>query len=159
MTSHLTLRDVILDDLPTFYEQQRDPDAIAMAAFTVKDPANVEHLHLHWKRILADPTVRIKTIVVDAQVIGYVSSYVEAELPEVTYWLGKPYWGKGYATAALTMFLTTVQPTRPLAARVAKDNQASLRVLAKAGFRIVGEDRGYAHGRRADVEEFLLRLA
>jgi RimJ/RimL family protein N-acetyltransferase len=158
MISDVTLRNVILDDLPTFYKQQLDPDAIAMAAFTAEDPTNAERFHLHWERILADPTVRIKTIVVDAQVVGYVSSYVEGDLPEVTYWLGKPYWGKGYATAALTAFLTTVQLTRPIAARVAKDNQASLRVLTKAGFTIVGEDRGFANGRRAEVEEFLLRL-
>jgi hypothetical protein len=31
-------------------------------------------------------------------------------------------------------------------------------VLTKAGFTIVGEDRGFANGRRAEVEEFLLRL-
>ena len=37
MTSDLLLRDVVEDDLPAFFEQQSDPDASHMAAFTAKD--------------------------------------------------------------------------------------------------------------------------
>jgi RimJ/RimL family protein N-acetyltransferase len=43
-------------------------------------------------------------------------------------------------------------------ARAASDNVASLRVLEKAGFRRVGVDRGFAHGRGEEIEETILRL-
>jgi len=33
----ILLRNVIEDDLPIFYEQQLDPDAIQMAAFPARD--------------------------------------------------------------------------------------------------------------------------
>ena len=159
MTIILELRDVVADDLPVFFQQQLDPDANYMAAFTAKDPTDHVAFMAHWGRILADPTVVIQTIVVDQQVAGSVSTYEEAGVTEVTYWLGKAFWGKGIATHALTHFLAQVQPLRPLRARVAKDNLASLRVLEKCGFTIVGEDRGFANARNAETEEYLLTLA
>jgi RimJ/RimL family protein N-acetyltransferase len=45
---------------------------------------------------------------------------------------------------------------RPIHARVVKDNAASLWVLEHNGFTISGEDRGFAEGRGADVDEWLL---
>ena len=58
---------------------------------------------------------------------------------EVTYWIGRSYWGKGIATRALNEFLTVDPP--PLHARVAYDNVASRRVLEKCGFRVIGTER------------------
>ena len=158
MSNKLVLRNVVNDDLPIFFEYQLDPEANYMAAFTAKDPTNREAFMAHWHRILADPTTINRTIVVDGQIAGSVSSYQDAGHPEVTYWLGKHYWGKGLATRALTEFLAHVNPTRPIYARAAKDNSGSLRVLEKCGFRIIGEDRGFANARGKEIEEFLLQL-
>ena len=158
MVSDFSLRDVLEADLPIFFAYQVDPDAQAMAAFTARDPTDRQAFMMHWHRILADPTNIIRTIVVDGQVAGSVSSYQDADHPEVTYWLGKSYWGKGLATRALTEFLAHVNPTRPIYARAAKDNIGSLRVLEKCGFTIIGEDTGFANARGKEVEEFLLRL-
>ena len=36
----ITLRDVVDTDLPIFFEQQREPEGAAMAAFTAKDPSD-----------------------------------------------------------------------------------------------------------------------
>ena len=47
---------------------------------------------------------------------------------------------------------------RPLYARAAKDNFASLRVLEKCGFTRIGEDKGFANARGEEIEEFMLRL-
>ncbi|MEZ4679892.1 MAG: GNAT family N-acetyltransferase [Caldilineaceae bacterium] len=152
MTMLLELRDVMADDLPVFFQQQLDPDANYMAAFTAKDPSDHAAFMARWRRIFADPTVVMQTIVVDQQVAGSVSTYAEGNVLEVTYWLGKAYWGRGIATQALTQFLAKVQPVRPLRARVAKDHLASLRVLQKCGFTIVGEDRGFANARNAETE-------
>jgi RimJ/RimL family protein N-acetyltransferase len=158
MINDFFLRDVLESDLPIFFAYQLDPDARAMAAFTSKDPTNREAFMAHWHQILADPTVIIRTIVVDGQVAGSVSSYQDDGRPEVTYWLGKHYWGKGLASRALTEFLAHANPTRPIYARASKDNIGSLRVLEKCGFRIIGEDRGFANARGKEIEEFLLQL-
>ena len=40
----------------------------------------------------------------------------------------------------------------------ASDNAASIRVLTKCGFRVVGEGRGFAHGRNEETDEVVLRL-
>jgi RimJ/RimL family protein N-acetyltransferase len=156
MTSQLLLRDVVDDDLSVFFEQQLDPDANYMAAFTAKDPADRESFTAHWNRILADETVIIKTIVLEGQVVGHVLSYEEAGKSEVSYWVGKVYWGKGIATRALAAFLAQANQTRPIYARVAKDNVGSLRVLEKCGFRVTGQARGFANARGQEVEELIL---
>jgi RimJ/RimL family protein N-acetyltransferase len=75
----------------------------------------------------------------------------------VTYWIGRSYWGKGFATDALTAFLA-VDRSRPVRARVASDNVASRRVLEKCGFRVVATERDFAEARSAEIEELVLRL-
>ena len=158
MTNELLLRDVVNDDLPIFFEQQLDQEANYMAAFTAKDPADQEAFRAHWHRILATETCIIRTIIFDGQVAGSVSSYEEEGKPEVTYWLGKEYWGKGIATRALKEFLAQHNKTRPIYARVAKDNPGSRRVLEKCGFTVIGESKGFANARGQEIEELLLEL-
>ncbi|HEX5156768.1 MAG TPA: GNAT family N-acetyltransferase [Ktedonobacterales bacterium] len=158
MADDIVLRDVTDYDLPIFFEQQLDPDAIYMAAFTSKDPTDRDAFMAHWARIRADETIINRTILCDGQVAGSVASFEDAGQLEVTYWLGREFWGKGIATKALAALLE-YQTTRPIYARAAKDNAASLRVLQKCGFVITGEDKGYANARGEVIEEYLLTLA
>ena len=51
---------------------------------------------------------------------------------EVGYYLGRAFWGRGIASAALTAFLRLEQ-TRPFHASATQHNAASLRVLQKCG--------------------------
>lgn len=153
--SDIILREVLPSDLPIFFEFNRDPVAVHMAAFTSADPDDRAAFDAHWTRILARPDVVNRTIVVDGQVVGSVASFVMEGETEVTYWLGRDFWGRGIATAALAEFLQE-QTTRPLFARAAKDNAGSLRVLEKCGFVIIGEDRGYANARGREIEEYIL---
>ena len=148
-----------MSDLPIFFDQQLAPEANWMAAFSAKDPADRNTFMAHWTRILGDETITIQTILCDGQVAGWVLSHEDEEFgkPEVSYWLGKPYWGKGVATRALSTFLFHVK-VRPLYARVVKDNLASLRVLEKCGFTRISEGKGFADTRGEEVEEFILRL-
>jgi len=154
----LDLREVVEGDLPVFFEHQLDPDANYMAAFTAEDPSNREAFAAHWNRIMADATVIIRTIVYDKQVAGSVLSYEEDGRPEVSYWIGKAWWGRGIATRALSKFLAHANAKRPIYARVAKDNLGSRRVLEKCGFKIIGESKGFANARGEEVEELLLEL-
>lgn len=158
MTQDLLLREVVEADLPLFFDFQLDPDANHMAAFTARDPGDREAFAAHWKKILADPTTINRTIVCGGQVVGSVASYVEAGRPEVTYWIGRAHWGRGIATRALAAFLAQVNTTRPIHARVAKDNLGSRRVLEKCGFRVIGESKGFANARGEEVEELHLEL-
>jgi RimJ/RimL family protein N-acetyltransferase len=158
MTDNLLLRDVVESDLSIFFEQQLDPEANYMAAFTAKDPTNREAFSAHWNKILADATVIVKTIVLDGQVVGHVLSYEEAGRPEVSYWIGKEYWGKGLATQALADFLARINKRRPIYARVAKDNLGSRRVLEKCGFTKIGEAQGFANARGQEIAELILEL-
>ena len=158
MTGDLVLRDVVEEDLPIFFEYQLEPEANQMAAFTAKDPNDQEAFTAHWGRILTAPTVIIRTIAVEGQVVGSVLSYEEEGRPEVSYWIGRAYWGRGIATRALASFLTEVNTERPINARVAKDNVGSIRVLEKCGFRVTGETTGFANARGEEIEELVMEL-
>ncbi len=155
--TRVQLRDLIDTDLPLFFEQGRDPDAVYMAAFTTKDPNDRAVFDAHWERILGRDDVTNQTILFDGEVAGNVACFPFFGEPTVAYWIGKDYWGKGIATEALTQFLRQIE-TRPLYARVAKDNIGSRRVLEKCGFTITGEDKGFAEGRGAEIEEYILRF-
>jgi RimJ/RimL family protein N-acetyltransferase len=82
--------------------------------------------------------VLTRVIVVDDEVVGTIGSWGEPGEREVTYWIGRSYWGKGIATDALNAFLA-VDRSRPLQ-RVASDNVASRRVLEKCGFRVIATE-------------------
>ena len=126
-----------------------------MAAFTSADPTDEDAFRAHWAMILRDETITKRTITADSVVAGHIGSFGRERELEVSYWIGRPYWGRGIATQALTEFLIHM-PIRPLRARVAKDNAASLRVLQKCGFTIIGEDRGFANARGSETDEFIL---
>lgn len=154
----LGLREVEESDLEIFFEFERDPEAIHMAAFTAENPTDWSAFQARWKRILAAPSVIARTIVRGDQVMGSVLSYEESGRPEVTYWVGKPYWGQGVATTGLQLFLETVDRRRPVRARVAKDNAASIRVLEKCRFEVIHESRGFANARGVEIDELELEL-
>ncbi len=151
------LRNVRPSDLPIFFRHQQDPVATHMAAFTSKDPADREAFDAHWRKILGDDAIVMKTILVDEDVAGHIGSFEREGKPNVTYWIGREYWGKGLATGALTEFLDDLE-VRPVYAGAAKDNVASLRVLEKCGFKVAGEEKGFANARGEETEELLLEL-
>ncbi len=153
----ITLREVIDSDLSLFFEFQLDSTANHMAAFTAKDPADRDAFDAHWERILGDEKIVIQTILFEEQVAGHIATFERSGEQEITYWIGRPYWGKGVATAALKQFLIQVTE-RPLHARVAKDNIGSRRVLEKCGFIAMGEESGFAQARGEEIPECLMML-
>jgi RimJ/RimL family protein N-acetyltransferase len=152
------LRDLTESDLPILFEHQNDPEASWMAAFVSRDPSDRDAFMTHWKRLLADPTVTNKAILWNNQVAGSIGGYFLDGTAQVTYWLGRAFWGNGIATLALTEFLSIFN-TRPLYASAAKDNAASIRVLEKCGFAIRGASKAFAKARGTEIEEVFLELA
>ncbi|MDP1642382.1 MAG: GNAT family N-acetyltransferase [Phenylobacterium sp.] len=157
MTCPVRLRPVIPGDLPIFFEQQRDPAANRMAAFGAADPEDRAAFMARWDRLLKTSGVTARTIEVAGDVAGHILNHTTAGSPSVSYWVGKPWWGQRVATQALVAFLQQIA-TRPVEARVAKDNIASLKVLQHAGFVIRGQSAAFAPGRGEEVEEYVMVL-
>ncbi len=102
---------------------------------------------LHWIRYLLPKRragVEYAFAVLDArgEVVG-VNGLVEVTssgVAELGYWIGRPYWGRGYATAANRLLLDYAFGTlglRRIIARPLLRNRPSCRVLEKLGFRFV----------------------
>jgi RimJ/RimL family protein N-acetyltransferase len=151
------LREVIDSDLPIFYEQQMDPEARDMAAFGSPNSGDRQFYMQRWEKISGDPNSVARTVLFDGQVAGNILSFVWEGERAVGYWIGKEYWGKGVATAALRAFLNVVTE-RPLIAMAARDNLGSLRVLEKCGFVVTGYAKNFGNLRGEETEEALLKL-
>ena len=130
MKPEVLLRDIEPDDLPIFFEHQRDPVAVAMVVFRSREKAEFNG---HWAKIMADDVSLKKTIVADGQVAGHIASFMRDGEREIGYWIERTLWGRGIASAALAAFLCLEQ-RRPLYAGVAPHNIASIRILQKCGF-------------------------
>jgi RimJ/RimL family protein N-acetyltransferase len=82
----------------------------------------------------------VLAIVKDGTVIGQVRLEFDAggTAAEVSYWLGRAYWGEGHAGRVVPAFVGAAASRHPrldrLTARVHDDNPASAAVLARAGF-------------------------
>jgi RimJ/RimL family protein N-acetyltransferase len=128
-----------------------------MAAFTAEKQTDRPAFLDKMSRIRADTSTTNRVIEVDGAIAGTIASFRIDDQLEVTYWIERTHWGKGIASAALQMLLAETAE-RPVYARASSDNVGSLRVLEKAGFRRIGVDRGFAHGRGEEIEETILRL-
>ncbi len=78
---------------------------------------------------------------------------------EMGYWIGKPFWGRGYATEAarrVVRFGFDDLELHRVQAHCFTRNAASRRVLEKAGLRYEGRRRGYVlkWGEFLDVDQF-----
>ncbi|TNE57048.1 MAG: N-acetyltransferase [Alphaproteobacteria bacterium] len=110
-------------------------------------------------RVLVVEEVRSKALV------GTVSVHVKRRFLRrwgtIGYWIGKPYWGRGYGTQALKAFVPycfDVLEISRFQARVFESNQASQRVLENNGFRRTGRIRLFVPKRGGWRRILLYRL-
>ncbi|MGN6402005.1 MAG: GNAT family N-acetyltransferase [Flavisolibacter sp.] len=157
-TSNIILRQATIDDLECFFNFQLDEEAIYLAAFTPKDPTDKPAYLSKYTKLLSDPVINMRTILLDNVIVGSISKFEIEGDAEITYWIDKNFWGKGVASTALKNFLE-IESTRPILGRVAFDNFGSQRVLEKCGFVRIGKDKGFANARQAEIEEFIYKLA
>ena len=154
----IELRDAAVRDIPSFYRMHADPAANEAGDFT---PRPKPDFFKHWKRVLKNRLCLKKALVADGKVAGYVVSFYrtgtgEPKKREVGYWIAREYWGRGLATEGLKRLLE-VYRLRPLYARVAKTNPASLKVALKCGFKRWKKD-SYRNEAGRLVEEDVLIL-
>ena len=153
----VALRPVEASDLDALFEQMRDPESVRMAAFTAADPNDRSAFDAHMARIMSSSENTLRVIVRDSRLLGTIASYISDGATEVTYWIDRRYWGQGIATQALALLLEEIT-VRPIRARAASDNAASLRVLQKAGFRRLRTELSFAPARATEIEETILEL-
>ncbi|HEY2785752.1 MAG TPA: GNAT family N-acetyltransferase [Fimbriiglobus sp.] len=142
------LRPVEPGDLPRMYEMQLDPESSRMA---VTIPRSREAFDAHWAKVLGDPANTTRAVLLDGQVVGYISCFPMDGQDHVGYWIDRAYWGMGIASRALHLLLVEVT-RRPLVATVATSNGASLRVLQKCGFVVEQVRRNPATDRYPECE-------
>ena len=131
----VTLRPVLEADLPILFQQQLEPEAIAMSAYPSKDKGEFMR---HWEGILKNKAIVARTIIYKEKIAGHIICWREKYEQQVGYWIGKSFWGRGIASSALADFLQEVK-IRPLYAYVTNHNLASKRVLEKCGFTMLDE--------------------
>ena len=154
---HIELRDLDDEDLDAIFEMMRDRAAVEMAAFTAVDPDDRARFDEWIERERSAPEVALYVVTESGGFAGTGALFSAEGEREVTYWIARHAWGRGVATAALRL-LVSREPVRPLFARVAAHNAASLAVLAKLGFTEVSRDVEYAPGIGREVEELVLVL-
>jgi len=152
----IELRSVTDSDLDALFGQMRDPESVRMAAFTPDDPGDRSAFDAHMAKVRSSPEVTLRAVICDGQLVGSIGAFVLEGETDVTYWIDRAAWGRGIASRALELLMDLV-PVRPLHARAASDNAASLRVLQKAGFKIIGTETSFAPGRNSNIEETILR--
>ena len=156
-TTELKLRTTTLKDLETLFVFQLDKESNYLAAFTSKDPSNKEAYIEKWTSLLANKTINSKTILAEEKIVGSIAKFEMEGEAELTYWIGRDFWGRGIASNALKIFLEE-EKSRPIYGRVAFDNLGSKRVLEKCGFTMIKTEKGYANAREKEIEEYVFEL-
>lgn len=107
-----------------------------------------------WIASIGDDEL-VRAVEHNGELIGAVG-YIRADQnqAEIGYWIGKPWWGNGYATEAARTLMDhcfNEAGFKRLTCGHFVDNPASARVIAKLGFRHVGDGAQWCEARRSEV--------
>lgn len=165
-TERLVLRPLELADAPAFSKLASDYDISKMTG-SLPHPMplysaefKIMYLRNQKRRGLAYPYV----ITLGGEFIGVMDLFRSAPKAalKIGYWIGKPYWGKGFSTEAAKTIIAEARDTLGVEALIAgafADNPASLRVLEKLGFKPTGRTEMYfSMGRMEKARSIDLRL-
>jgi ribosomal-protein-alanine N-acetyltransferase len=96
------------------------------------------------------------------QVVGCFGAEAKANgAIELGYWIGKPFWGRGFATEGargLIRHLRAQDPNSRIAVSHMADNPASRRVIEKLGFQPAGESAIWSVARGCTVRVLCYEL-
>ena len=155
-------------------------ERLVLRPFEAADASRVAHLIGNWNvaRMLASPpfpyarTDAVKYIAADQAarrdasysayaitleegLIGCISVALTKRGPNLGYWLGEPFWGRGLmseaACAVTAEFFRAMTKEPVLTSGVFAENPASLAIQRKLGFETVGERPVYCNARGHDV--------
>ncbi|HWB21104.1 MAG TPA: GNAT family N-acetyltransferase, partial [Phycisphaerales bacterium] len=132
LPSDIRLRPTQLADVQSLFQFQLDVESNRMAG---TKPRDRHAFTARWEEILRDPCdagVTPRVIVANGELVGSINIVREAGREWIGYWIARKQWGRGIATKAVGLMLDEVR-SRPIFARAAGSNTASLRVLEKNG--------------------------
>jgi RimJ/RimL family protein N-acetyltransferase len=141
-TERLLLRAPALGDARAIAELAGDYEVASMTG-TIPHPYS-EDMAVDWIESLQEGEEGVAFAVdLGGALIGCVGyRATEKDHAEMGYWIGKPYWGMGYATEAaraLILYAFEKEGFAYLTVGHFKENPASARVIAKLGFEPSGE--------------------
>jgi ribosomal-protein-alanine N-acetyltransferase len=149
-TRRLLLRAFTMDDAPDVARLAAEREIAANTA-TIPHPYTLEDARA-WLLRQGEQTDGRSTanwaITDSGRLVGCVGLILEPahDRAEIGYWIGTPFWGRGFATEAAAAVLhhgfTAMGLHRIFAQHYAR-NPASGRVLAKIGLRMEGTARGH----------------
>ncbi len=151
----ITLRRTLPGDLAMLCGFQLDPESNRLAGTKPRDPAAY---HAHWEGVLRDAGVTPRVIIADGVLVGSIDKFVRGGADFIGYWIAREHWGRGIATRAVALMIREVG-ARPLRARVASHNIASLRALERNGFVAVSRAHDAETDRIVAGESISLELA
>ncbi|MBL4596989.1 MAG: GNAT family N-acetyltransferase [Robiginitomaculum sp.] len=152
-TSNLLLRAFTATDLPKLVELANNIKIAQMFA-TMPYPYTMDDAQTWLAKLHADNSNYIFAVIHHGEgFIGRIGLYLKpTALPNLGYWIGQPFWGKGYASeavSALTIWAESQFNIKAIQADFFADNPASGRVLSKAGFLRTGNTgMSYSLGRK-----------
>ena len=151
-TKRLILRPLEDRDAPRIAELAGD---WAVASMTARIPYPYdEALSQHWINGLEDGEF-VRGIEFGGDLIGATGYFPHDDgAAEIGYWIGKPWWGRGFATEAAQMLVRYCFTTADLPRIVCChfiDNPGSQRVIEKLGFKSTGTCRAYCEARGCEV--------
>ena len=155
--AHIALREIEDDDLDAIFEMMRDPRSVASAAFTADDPDDRQAFDAWITRVRATPGADSFVVTANGGFAGTAAVFSVGDDREISFWIARSAQGRGVATEAARLLIAH-EAQRPLFARVAAHNAASIAVLTKIGFTEVSRDAAFAPGSGGDVEEIVMTL-
>lgn len=149
-TERLHLRPFTLDDDVAVFAVASDPEVARFVRFEAhrdlaETRAFLELVQRHYRR--GDPFAWAIALREDGRLIGscgFVSQAPERRSAEIGYWLGKPYWGQGYAVEAaraLVRYGFEQMGLQHVEAKCFLENRGGQRVIEKLGMKLEGTDR------------------
>ncbi|MEQ1578760.1 MAG: GNAT family N-acetyltransferase [Hyphomicrobium sp.] len=151
-TNRLILRPLRQDDAPSIALHAGD---WAVASMTARIPYPYdESLSQQWISGLEEGEF-VRGIEFNGELIGATGYFPhDDDAVEIGYWIGKPWWGQGFATEAareLVRYCFTTAGIKRLVCCHFIDNPGSQRVIEKLGFKSLGACRAYCEARGCEI--------
>ena len=143
-TDRLVLRSPIRGDVPQLVKLADNKNIAAMLSRLPSPYTRTDAIG--FVEVIAQrESEKPFAITLDGSLIGVMGfSFAPDAPPELGYWLGEPYWGKGYATEAGKALLEVARDTgqyKEIGAWALSENARSINVLTKLRFRKVKESK------------------
>lgn len=143
-TARLRLRPWRDTDAPRLYELAKDP-RIGLACGWPPH-TSIEDAHQALSTVLSSPETYAVTQLNGGDLVGAIGLRTENPdepgVADLGYWIGSPYWGRGYATEAGTAIIERAKTLgmTMLTLGYFDGNEASRRVAEKLHFSWIGRD-------------------